>query len=76
MITGTVIFAIVLWLAIGLLLTIVLFSQMPFVDGGLHFIPLWPIVLNSALGPFASAIVLFIYGVIVWGSTYLFRFLP
>jgi len=76
MITGTIIFAIILWLIIGTLLTVFIFSQMPFVDGGLHFIPLWPIVLNSALGPIAVLIVLAIYGVIIWGSTHLFRLLP
>lgn len=68
---AVIITAIVLWLAIGLLLTVYVFSQFPFIDGGWHFVVLWPVVLMTCLGPIPPLVLVAIYGVAVWGLTLL-----
>lgn len=60
--------AIALWQVIGILLTVFVFSQFPFVDGGWHFIVLWPVVLFTCMGWIPPVILLTFYGAVIWGA--------
>lgn len=61
MITFIVVF-VVLYLVVGIALTIFIFSQFPFIDYGPHFILLWPIVAWHSLHPIA---VIFLFLIII-----------